>query len=120
MKASKRDKIFDDNQEDILKHFDLSSVRRINEEPKRVNIDFPTWMVQSLDKEARHLVQEGGNSQTILKAKRFFQKIGFLNSFRERSTQSVEECVPKQSLGTSKILTFQISPLKKPLFSVSF
>ncbi len=64
MKASKLDKIFDENQEDILKHFDLSSVRRINEEPKRVNIDFPTWMVQSLDKEARHL---GVSRQAIIK-----------------------------------------------------
>jgi len=55
MKASELDKIFDDNQEDILEHFDTSKIRMINEEPKRVNIDFPTWMVQSLDKEAKHV-----------------------------------------------------------------
>jgi hypothetical protein len=47
-----------------IKHFDLPSVRRVNEEPKRVNIDFPTWMVQSLDKEARHL---GVSRQAIIK-----------------------------------------------------
>ncbi|MCK5523695.1 MAG: hypothetical protein KAI83_11240 [Thiomargarita sp.] len=33
---------------------------------------------------------------------RFFQKIGFLNSCRH-STQSVEEGVPKQSLGTRDV-----------------
>ncbi len=55
MKASELDKIFDDNQEDILEHFDTSKIKMINEEPKRVNIDFPAWMVQSLDKEAKHV-----------------------------------------------------------------
>ena len=47
MKASELDKIFDDNQDDILEHFDTSKIKMINEEPKRVNIDFPVWMVQS-------------------------------------------------------------------------
>ena len=64
MKASELDKIFDDNKEDVLEHFDLSTIRRVNEEPKRVNIDFPTWMVQSLDREARHL---GVSRQAIIK-----------------------------------------------------
>jgi len=64
MKASELDKKFDENNEDILEHFDMSTVRRINEEPKRVNIDFPTWMVQSLDREARHL---GVSRQAVIK-----------------------------------------------------
>ena len=64
MKASELDKIFDDNQEDILEHFDTSKIRMINEEPKRVNIDFPTWMVQSLDKEAKHV---GVSRQAVIK-----------------------------------------------------
>ncbi len=64
MKASELDKKFDDTEEDILKHFDTSSVRRINEEPKRVNIDFPSWMVRSLDREARHL---GVSRQAVIK-----------------------------------------------------
>ena len=55
MKALELDKIFDDNQEDILEYFDTSKIKMINEEPKRVNIDFPSWMVQSLDKEAKHI-----------------------------------------------------------------
>ena len=64
MKASELDKIFDDNQEDILEHFDTSKIRMINEEPKRVNIDFPVWMVQSLDKEAKHI---GVSRQAVIK-----------------------------------------------------
>ena len=64
MKASELDKIFDDNQEDILEHFDTSKIKMINEEPKRINIDFPTWMVDSLDKEAKHI---GVSRQAIIK-----------------------------------------------------
>lgn len=64
MKASKLDKIFDENQEDILDYFDTSKVKMINEEMKRVNIDFPAWMVQSLDKEAQHI---GISRQAIIK-----------------------------------------------------
>ncbi len=64
MKASELDKIFDDNQEDILEQFDTSKIRMINEEPKRVNIDFPLWMVQSLDKEAKHV---GVSRQAVIK-----------------------------------------------------
>ncbi|MEA3523472.1 MAG: CopG family transcriptional regulator [Campylobacterota bacterium] len=64
MKASELDKIFDDNQEDILEHFDTSKIRMLNEEPRRVNIDFPAWMVQSLDKEAKHV---GVSRQAVIK-----------------------------------------------------
>ena len=64
MKASEIDKIFDDNQDDILDYFDTSKIRMINEEPKRVNIDFPSWMVQSLDKEAKHI---GVSRQVVIK-----------------------------------------------------
>ena len=64
MKASELDKKFDDNQEDILEYFDTSKIRMINEEPKRVNIDFPVWMVQSLDKEAKHM---GVSRQAVIK-----------------------------------------------------
>ena len=64
MKASELDKIFDDNQDDILEYFDTSKIKMINEEPKRVNIDFPIWMVQSLDKEAKHV---GVSRQAVIK-----------------------------------------------------
>jgi hypothetical protein len=64
MKASKIDKVFDENQEDVLQYFDTSKIKMINEEPKRINIDFPAWMVKSLDKEARHI---GVSRQAIIK-----------------------------------------------------
>ena len=63
MKDKTLDKKFDDG-EDILDAFDLSKARRPNQEQKRVNVDFPTWMVSSLDKEARHL---GVTRQSIIK-----------------------------------------------------
>lgn len=64
MKASELDKKFDDNQEDVLEHFDTSKIKMINEEPKRINIDFPAWMVDSLDKEAKHI---GVSRQAVIK-----------------------------------------------------
>jgi hypothetical protein len=64
MKASEIDKIFDENQEDVLDYFDTSNIKMINEEPKRVNIDFPSWMIQSLDREAKHV---GVSRQAVIK-----------------------------------------------------
>ena len=64
MKASEIDKIFDENQEDVLDYFDTSNIKMINEEIKRVNIDFPSWMIQSLDKEAKHI---GVSRQAVIK-----------------------------------------------------
>jgi len=53
--AGKFDKKFDENNEEIIEHLDLSSVRRPGLEPKRVNVDFPEWMVAKLDREAKRL-----------------------------------------------------------------
>ncbi len=64
MKAKTLDKKFDDNKEDILDDFDLSKARRPNQEQRRVNVDFPAWMISSLDKEAKHL---GVTRQSIIK-----------------------------------------------------
>jgi hypothetical protein len=64
MTAEEFDKKFDDNEEDVLQYFDVSKARRPNLEPKRINIDFPAWMVQSLDDEARHI---GVSRQAIIK-----------------------------------------------------
>jgi len=63
MKAKTLDEKFD-NGEEVLDSFDLSKARRPNQEQKRVNVDFPLWMVTSLDKEARHL---GVTRQSIIK-----------------------------------------------------
>ena len=64
MKALEIDKKFDDNQEDILEYFDTSKIKMINEKSKRINIDFPAWMVESLDKEAKHI---GVSRQAVIK-----------------------------------------------------
>ena len=64
MKAKEFDKIFDDNQEDIIEYLDLSKTTRPNLEPKRINIDFPIWMVKKLDEEAQHI---GVSRQAIIK-----------------------------------------------------
>jgi hypothetical protein len=64
MKAKTLDKKFDENKEDIVDEFDLSTIRRPNQQQKRVNVDFPTWMVESLDKEASRL---GVTRQSIIK-----------------------------------------------------
>ena len=63
MKAKELDKKFDEGK-DVLEHFDLSKARRPNQEQKRVNVDFPLWMIQSLDKEAKRL---GVPRQSIIK-----------------------------------------------------
>ena len=63
MKAEAFDKMFDDG-EDISHLLDLSSARRPNQEQKRVNVDFPQWMVDQLDTEARRV---GVTRQSIIK-----------------------------------------------------
>ena len=63
MKAKEFEKKFD-NKEDITKYLDVSKARRPVQEQKRVNVDFPTWMIYSLDKEAKRL---GVPRQSIIK-----------------------------------------------------
>src|SRR5581483_8937660 len=63
MKAKDLDKQFDAGK-DLTKYLDLSRARRVNETPKRVNVDFPAWMIHSLDKEASRL---GVTRQSIIK-----------------------------------------------------
>jgi hypothetical protein len=63
MKAEDIDKKFDEG-EDISKYLEIAKARRPGQEFKRVNVDFPIWMIQKLDKEARRL---GVPRQTIIK-----------------------------------------------------
>ncbi len=63
MKASEFDRKFDES-ENITDDLDLSLARRPGEETKRINVDFPAWMVMSLDREARRL---GVTRQSIIK-----------------------------------------------------
>jgi hypothetical protein len=57
-------KKFDDGEEDILQYFDLTKAERPNQAPKRVNVDFPLWMVNDLDREAQRL---GVTRQSLIK-----------------------------------------------------
>jgi hypothetical protein len=63
IKASEFDRRFDDG-EDVSEFVDLASARRPNLESKRVNVDFPAWVVASLDREARRL---GVTRQALIK-----------------------------------------------------
>jgi hypothetical protein len=63
MKAKKFDSDFE-NDKDVTGALDLSKARRPLREQKRVNVDFPTWMIESLDKEASRL---GVTRQSIIK-----------------------------------------------------
>lgn len=63
MKAEEFDKKFDDN-EDISAYLDVSKAHRPDQEQKRVNVDFPLWMIRQLDKEAKRL---GVPRQSIIK-----------------------------------------------------
>lgn len=63
MKAKEFEEQFDENL-DISAHLDVSKSRRVLQTQKRVNVDFPTWMIESLDREAGKL---GVTRQSIIK-----------------------------------------------------
>jgi hypothetical protein len=63
MKAKDLDQLFDEGQ-DISQFLDYSKAKRPEQEQKRVNVDFPIWMIHSLDKEAKKI---GVTRQSIIK-----------------------------------------------------
>ena len=63
MNSSEFDQRFDDG-ESVLEALDLAAARRPRLEQKRVNVDFPLWMVEQLDQEATRL---GVTRQSIIK-----------------------------------------------------
>ena len=63
MKAKKFDQQFDEGV-DLTASLDLSKAKRALQEQKRVNVDFPTWMIDSLDREASKL---GVTRQSVIK-----------------------------------------------------
>jgi len=63
MKARKFEQQFDEGV-DITATLDLSKAKRVLQEQKRVNVDFPTWMIDSLDREASKL---GVTRQSVIK-----------------------------------------------------
>jgi hypothetical protein len=58
------EKIRFDESEDITKYLDVSKAHRPEQEQRRVNVDFPIWMIQQLDKEAKRL---GVPRQSVIK-----------------------------------------------------
>ena len=63
MKAKKLDSDFDKGK-DITGSLDLAKAKRPKQQQKRVNVDFPTWMIEMLDREAGRL---GVTRQSIIK-----------------------------------------------------
>jgi hypothetical protein len=63
MEASEFDKRFDAGER-VVDELDVSEARRPLQESRRVNVDFPLWMVESLDREAKRL---GVPRQSVIK-----------------------------------------------------
>ena len=63
MKAEDFDRKFDEG-EDVTELLDPAAARRPGQEARRVNVDFPVWMIESLDREARRL---GVTRQSVIK-----------------------------------------------------
>ena len=62
--ANELETAFDDNEEDILHHFDLSQSESLGDKQRRINIDIPEWMIQELDATAKHM---GISRQALIK-----------------------------------------------------
>ena len=57
-------KEFDQNTDDITDNLDLSNMRHLNQEQKRINVDCPSWVIDSLNREAGRI---GVTRQSIIK-----------------------------------------------------
>ena len=64
MKAKDFDRKFENGRKEIVDDLDLSTARRVNQEQKRINVDFPAWVVEALDREASRI---GVTRQSIIK-----------------------------------------------------
>lgn len=61
--AEEFDRRFDEG-EDISEFLDMSKAEKPDQKQKRINVDFPLWMVHSLDREAKRL---GVTRQSVIK-----------------------------------------------------
>lgn len=64
MKAKDLDKLFDSGEVDITPYLELSQGKRPDQEQKRVNVDFPIWMLREIDRSAKRL---GVPRQSLIK-----------------------------------------------------
>jgi hypothetical protein len=58
------DKMFDDASDEIDDFVDFSKFEKRNLDLKRVNVDFPQWMIYAMDREARQI---GISRQALIK-----------------------------------------------------
>lgn len=63
MKAHEFDRAFDSGK-DVSEQVDWSRARRVNTESRRVNVDFPAWVVAALDRQAK---MHGVPRQSLIK-----------------------------------------------------
>jgi hypothetical protein len=63
MKAHEFDAKFEAD-EDLVEDIDLTQIKKPMLKQKRVNVDFPAWMLESLDREAHRI---GVTRQSIIK-----------------------------------------------------
>jgi hypothetical protein len=54
----------EDEGKDVTRHLVLSKARRPGHEQRRVNVDFPSWIIESLDAQASRL---GVTRQSVIK-----------------------------------------------------
>ena len=54
MKAEEFDRLFDDG-ESIIEYLDLTQIKRSNSEEQTIALEFPSWMIEALNKESQRL-----------------------------------------------------------------
>ncbi len=64
MNAKDFDQKFDSGTEDVIADLDMRTLSKADREHRRVNVDFPIWMIESLDREAGRI---GVTRQSIIK-----------------------------------------------------
>jgi hypothetical protein len=65
MKAEEFDRKFDEGEEDIIQYLDLAQMKRPGLAQQPLNINFPVWMIEAVDKEAQRL---GITRESVIKA----------------------------------------------------
>jgi CopG antitoxin of type II toxin-antitoxin system len=63
MNAEELDRKFDEGEE-VLEHFDLSTLKRPGLESQAIEIELPQWMLEEIDREAQRL---GIQRQAVIK-----------------------------------------------------
>ena len=80
MKAEDFQKRFDEGAEDVIEALDLKTARRVNQASRRVNVDFPAWIVESLDRESARM---GVTRQSLIKVQESTGRLRSRNFGRE-------------------------------------